>query len=354
MAGSRTEFHPLTVARVDRLSDDAVAVTFAVPAELAGRVRVPPGQSLTVRRGDERRSYSICAPAGARAADRRARGGRRRGVRLAGPRGPARRRGRGAAAVGLVHPGPGRPRAARADRRGSGITPVLSIAASRAGRARTARASRCCTATAAPTRSCSPTRSPTSRTPTRPGLRWSTCSPASRRRSSCSAAGSTPPAARAAAGHRRRRRRRPLVAVRPVSAWSTDAIGAARRARRAAAGGCTASCSTSRTPRPPRPRTRSRPRARAPRSPSSSTAGRSTTTVPAGTAGARRRPAGPPRPAVRLQGRGVRHLPGPAHRRRGHACAATSPWSRTSSRRATCSPASPCRSPTSVTVDYDA
>jgi ring-1,2-phenylacetyl-CoA epoxidase subunit PaaE len=63
------EFHPLRVAAVDRLCADAVAVTFAVPAELAGRFAFRPGQSLTVRRpadpADERRSYSICAPLGA-------------------------------------------------------------------------------------------------------------------------------------------------------------------------------------------------------------------------------------------------------------------------------------------------
>jgi ring-1,2-phenylacetyl-CoA epoxidase subunit PaaE len=63
------EFHPLRVAAVDRLCDDAVAVTFHVPAELAGRYAFRPGQSLTVRRpddpADERRTYSICAPAGA-------------------------------------------------------------------------------------------------------------------------------------------------------------------------------------------------------------------------------------------------------------------------------------------------
>ncbi|MFC7535605.1 1,2-phenylacetyl-CoA epoxidase subunit PaaE [Actinoplanes sp. GCM10030250] len=63
------EFHPLRVAAVDRLCDDAVAVTFAVPDELAGHYAFRPGQSLTVRRVaggvDERRTYSICAPAGA-------------------------------------------------------------------------------------------------------------------------------------------------------------------------------------------------------------------------------------------------------------------------------------------------
>jgi ring-1,2-phenylacetyl-CoA epoxidase subunit PaaE len=64
----RKVFHPLTVAGVERLTDDAVAVTFDVPAELAEDYRFAPGQALTLRRvdgdRDERRSYSICAPVG--------------------------------------------------------------------------------------------------------------------------------------------------------------------------------------------------------------------------------------------------------------------------------------------------
>src|SRR5437763_3322614 len=64
MAGSRTEFYPLTVARVDPLTADSAAVTFDVPPGLAERFAFAPGQSLTVRRGEERRSYSICAPRG--------------------------------------------------------------------------------------------------------------------------------------------------------------------------------------------------------------------------------------------------------------------------------------------------
>ncbi|MFJ7218519.1 1,2-phenylacetyl-CoA epoxidase subunit PaaE [Amycolatopsis sp. NPDC098790] len=62
-------FHPLKVAGVTRLCDDAVAVTFDVPSSLASEYDFKPGQSLTLRRSidgrDERRSYSICAPAGA-------------------------------------------------------------------------------------------------------------------------------------------------------------------------------------------------------------------------------------------------------------------------------------------------
>jgi ring-1,2-phenylacetyl-CoA epoxidase subunit PaaE len=64
LAGSRTDFHALTVARVDPLTGDSAAVTFDVPPGLAERFAFAPGQSLTVRRGDERRSYSICAARG--------------------------------------------------------------------------------------------------------------------------------------------------------------------------------------------------------------------------------------------------------------------------------------------------
>ena len=65
----RARFHPLTVAAVERLTDDAVAVTFAVPDELLEDYRFEPGQHLTVRatiHGQEvRQSYSICQSRGA-------------------------------------------------------------------------------------------------------------------------------------------------------------------------------------------------------------------------------------------------------------------------------------------------
>jgi ring-1,2-phenylacetyl-CoA epoxidase subunit PaaE len=61
---ARTDFHPLTVTAVEPLTDDAAAVTFSVPPDLREAFAFAPGQSLTVRRGAERRSYSICAPAG--------------------------------------------------------------------------------------------------------------------------------------------------------------------------------------------------------------------------------------------------------------------------------------------------
>jgi ring-1,2-phenylacetyl-CoA epoxidase subunit PaaE len=62
-------FRRLRVAAVDRLTDDAVAVTFDVPPELRGAYAFAAGQHVTVRRADPdaeevRRSYSICsAPA---------------------------------------------------------------------------------------------------------------------------------------------------------------------------------------------------------------------------------------------------------------------------------------------------
>ncbi len=61
-------FHPLRVAAVDKLTSDSAAVTFEVAPELAGEFAFAAGQSLTLRRviggAEQRRSYSICAPAG--------------------------------------------------------------------------------------------------------------------------------------------------------------------------------------------------------------------------------------------------------------------------------------------------
>jgi ring-1,2-phenylacetyl-CoA epoxidase subunit PaaE len=133
-ARTAPRFHSLTVASVDRLCDDAVAVTFDVPPDLAGEFAFWPGQSLTVRRSvdgvEERRSYSICAPMGER------------------PRIGVREIPGGLVSSWLVHEvRPGDPvevqtptGSFRSDPRlggrhlciaaGSGITPMLSIAAS--------------------------------------------------------------------------------------------------------------------------------------------------------------------------------------------------------------------------------
>ncbi|MEV6588357.1 2Fe-2S iron-sulfur cluster-binding protein [Streptomyces acidicola] len=60
-------FHTLPVTAVDRLTDDSVALTFAVPQELRADYRHAPGQHLALRHavdGTEiRRTYSICSPA---------------------------------------------------------------------------------------------------------------------------------------------------------------------------------------------------------------------------------------------------------------------------------------------------
>ncbi|SOD85149.1 2Fe-2S iron-sulfur cluster-binding protein [Streptomyces sp. Ag109_G2-15] len=60
-------FHPLPVAAVDRLTDDSVALTLAVPPELREDYRHAPGQHLALRRREDgveiRRTYSICSPA---------------------------------------------------------------------------------------------------------------------------------------------------------------------------------------------------------------------------------------------------------------------------------------------------
>jgi len=69
MAGTRRHsvFHPLRVARIEQLTDDAVAVTFDVPPDLREQFRFRAGQHVSIRSpvvGDDvRRNYSICAPA---------------------------------------------------------------------------------------------------------------------------------------------------------------------------------------------------------------------------------------------------------------------------------------------------
>ncbi|MBW4096088.1 MAG: phenylacetate-CoA oxygenase/reductase subunit PaaK [Acidobacteria bacterium] len=68
----RASFHSLTVSNIRRLTDDAIEVSFAVPADLVGQFDYLPGQYVALRTSlpdeagvvkDIRRSYSICAPA---------------------------------------------------------------------------------------------------------------------------------------------------------------------------------------------------------------------------------------------------------------------------------------------------
>ena len=62
----RAAFHLLKVANLDRITDDAVAITFEVPEHLRNEYSFLPGQHLAVRStiaGDDvRRNYSICSP----------------------------------------------------------------------------------------------------------------------------------------------------------------------------------------------------------------------------------------------------------------------------------------------------
>jgi ring-1,2-phenylacetyl-CoA epoxidase subunit PaaE len=61
-------FHPLTVASIEPLTDDAAAVSFEVPEALRAAYDFEAGQSLTLRRTidgvEHRRTYSICSAVG--------------------------------------------------------------------------------------------------------------------------------------------------------------------------------------------------------------------------------------------------------------------------------------------------
>ncbi|MGO4258118.1 1,2-phenylacetyl-CoA epoxidase subunit PaaE [Marmoricola sp. RAF53] len=65
---SRSGFHALRVATIERLTDDAAAITFDVPDDLKDVFDFNAGQSLTIRRmidgTEHRRSYSICSAVG--------------------------------------------------------------------------------------------------------------------------------------------------------------------------------------------------------------------------------------------------------------------------------------------------
>jgi ring-1,2-phenylacetyl-CoA epoxidase subunit PaaE len=60
-----SKFHRLGIARVERETRDAIAITFTVPEPLREHFRYAPGQHLTLRADvggtDLRRSYSICS-----------------------------------------------------------------------------------------------------------------------------------------------------------------------------------------------------------------------------------------------------------------------------------------------------
>ncbi|MEV4611059.1 1,2-phenylacetyl-CoA epoxidase subunit PaaE [Kitasatospora sp. NPDC049258] len=134
MAVRRPTFHELRIAALEPLCEDAVAVTFTVPDALAEDFAFRPGQTLTLRRlvdgADERRSYSLCAPAGGplRIAVREVPGGLFSQWLV--------RRARAGEPVevlpptGLFTPDLGEPAEHVLIAAGSGITPMLSIAGS--------------------------------------------------------------------------------------------------------------------------------------------------------------------------------------------------------------------------------
>ncbi|RAJ66580.1 ring-1,2-phenylacetyl-CoA epoxidase subunit PaaE [Streptomyces sp. Amel2xB2] len=135
-------FHPLRVTAVEPLTDDSVALTFAVPPELRPLYGYKPGQHIALRRHrpgadgltaatEVRRTYSLCAPASDEPAELRV---GIRGVEGGDFSSYAVKELRAGDTVDVLPPA-GRfvlePRPGRfaAVVGGSGITPVLSIAA---------------------------------------------------------------------------------------------------------------------------------------------------------------------------------------------------------------------------------
>ncbi len=130
------KFHPLMIAERTAVADDAVALGFAIPEELRADYRFQAGQHVAVRAvldgQEERRTYSIVSPEGA---DRlrigfRTQAGGRMSQYLTG-------RLQVGATLDVLTPNgsfhtqlePGRAKRYVAFAAGSGITPVLSIAA---------------------------------------------------------------------------------------------------------------------------------------------------------------------------------------------------------------------------------
>ena len=66
MSATHAVFHPLSIASIEPVSEDSVAITFAVPEDLREDYAFTQGQHLTIRTelaGDDvRRNYSICSP----------------------------------------------------------------------------------------------------------------------------------------------------------------------------------------------------------------------------------------------------------------------------------------------------
>jgi ring-1,2-phenylacetyl-CoA epoxidase subunit PaaE len=130
----RAEFHHLTVDQVSPLTEDAVAISFAVPPELAAAYDFQAGQHLTIRHqvagAEVRRNYSICAPAGSgrlRVAVKRLPGGAFSGFATGELRAGDRLEVMTPTGRFTLRPDPAVARRVVAIAAGSGITPVISI-----------------------------------------------------------------------------------------------------------------------------------------------------------------------------------------------------------------------------------
>ncbi len=125
---SGLHFHPLRVRELRPEGEDAMVVSFEVPSDLACSFRFEPGQYLTLKHGELRRSYSICAAAdeGLRVGVRRVAGGAfsnwlHDSLKAGDTVEVMEPQGRFGAALAR------RPRHVLAVAGGSGITPILAI-----------------------------------------------------------------------------------------------------------------------------------------------------------------------------------------------------------------------------------
>jgi ring-1,2-phenylacetyl-CoA epoxidase subunit PaaE len=127
------QFHELTVEEVEPVTAESVAISFAVPDDLRETFDFTPGQHLVLERDGMRRTYSICAPAGSgrlRIAVKRLEGGAFSTW--------AHEELRAGESLSVMAPGghfttvldPSQAKRYAAFAAGSGITPIVSIAAS--------------------------------------------------------------------------------------------------------------------------------------------------------------------------------------------------------------------------------
>ena len=327
------------------------------PTELAGRFAFTPGQSLTLRRASTERGAPLLLDLrGAGAARRGSACARSRAASFSGWLVHERRPGDVVdvqTAVRQLHPGPATAPAPVLIAAGSGITPMLSIAAIRARRDHDKPGH---AALRQPANDSVMFAEELADLKNRYGPRLHLVHVLSREPRDVELFSGRLDASRCArllAGDRARRPRSTTGGCAARSAMVDDArgvlaeLGVPRRA------GPLRAVLRRRRLRP-RSREPSRPRTgRRARSPSCSTAA-APPSRSRGTPDPRRRPARPPRSAVRVQGRCLRHLPGPGDRRRGRDAPQLRAGAGASSTRASCSPASPCPVTDRVTVDYDA